>query len=493
MRSLFVCCLTLPLCATLAAGFLRTSHSSALSPRAPAVGSPSETVVAPPSVSPQFSSFSSFELVSPSHSPPPSPGFVSVSSFLSQSSHSPAPAASSPLRPLRRRAASSAEEALSPHGGRQALFAECCGSRGSTCAPIANAAAAGDLGNAAPSGKKGGVTPRVGETTAGPRPDWFHVPAPQAAARGAEESRYQQLQRQIRGLQLHTVCEEAKCPNIGECWNGGTATLILLGDTCTRGCRFCAIKTSSKPPPPDPQEPEKVADAVAKWDIDYVVMTSVDRDDMPDGGAAHFARTVQLVKKVKPSMLVECLVSDFQGMEGSVRTLAQSGLDVYAHNIETVRRLTPYVRDKRAKYDQSLRVLQAAKKFNPSVFTKSSIMVGLGETEEEVVETLRDLRAHNVDVVTLGQYLRPTKQQLGVVEYVTPEKFRRYQELAEGMGFKYVASGPLVRSSYKAGEYFMKHLIDDARKKGYGDTVKEVKLEADVGTLKGETTTFGAE
>lgn len=230
---------------------------------------------------------------------------------------------------------------------------------------------------------------------------------------------------------------------------------------------------------------------MAKWDIDYVVMTSVDRDDMPDGGAGHFARTVQLVKKAKPSMLIECLVSDFQGMEESVRTLAQSGLDVYAHNIETVRRLTPYVRDKRAKYDQSLRVLQLAKKSNPSLFTKSSIMVGLGETEEEVVQTLRDLRAHDVDVVTLGQYLRPTKQQLGVVEYVAPETFKKYQEIAEKMGFKYVASGPLVRSSYKAGEYFMKHLIDGARKNGR-EAVKQVKLEADVGTMKGTTTTFGA-
>nr|CEL68925.1 TPA: Lipoic acid synthetase, related [Neospora caninum Liverpool] len=364
------------------------------------------------------------------------------------------------------------------------LFAGCCGSQGRSCGS--------EKGAVSPqSGNKGAVIPRVGTTTAGPRPDWFHVPAPHAASRGAEESRYQQLQRQIRGLDLHTVCEEAQCPNIGECWNGGTATLILLGDTCTRGCRFCAIKTSSKPPPPDPLEPEKVADAVAKWDIDYVVMTSVDRDDMPDGGAGHFARTVQLVKKAKPSMLIECLVSDFQGMEESVRTLAQSGLDVYAHNIETVRRLTPYVRDKRAKYDQSLRVLQLAKKSNPSLFTKSSIMVGLGETEEEVVQTLRDLRAHDVDVVTLGQYLRPTKQQLGVVEYVAPETFKKYQEIAEKMGFKYVASGPLVRSSYKAGEYFMKHLIDGARKNGR-EAVKQVKLEADVGTMKGTTTTFGA-
>lgn len=169
----------------------------------------------------------------------------------------------------------------------------------------------------------------------------------------------------------------------------------------------------------------------------------------------------------------------------SVRTLAQSGLDVYAHNIETVRRLTPFVRDKRAKYDQSLQVLQLAKKLNPSLFTKSSIMVGLGETEEEVIQTFKDLRAHDVDVVTLGQYLRPTQQQLGVVEYVTPETFQKYKEIAERLGFRYVASGPLVRSSYKAGEYFMKHLIDDARKKGKVATVQDVKLEADVGNLKG--------
>ncbi|OXB70862.1 UNVERIFIED_CONTAM: hypothetical protein H355_015874 [Colinus virginianus] len=214
---------------------------------------------------------------------------------------------------------------------------------------------------------------------------------------------------------------------------------------------------------------------------------------MPDGGAAHFARTVRLLKQVKPKMLVECLVSDFQGATNAVRTLACSGLDVYAHNVETVRRLTPFVRDRRATYGQSLRVLQLAKQLNPCLYTKSSIMVGLGETEDEVIQTLRDLRAHDVDAVTFGQYLRPTKQQLGVVEYVTPQRFALYQRAAEEMGFKYVASGPLVRSSYKAGEYFMKHLVTKNRERGNGNTTRaNLKLEADVGDVKGSNEQFVA-
>ena len=305
----------------------------------------------------------------------------------------------------------------------------------------------------------------------GKRPDWFHVPAP-----GGSYTKFGELKESLKGLGLHTVCEEAKCPNIGECWNGGTATIMLLGDTCTRGCRFCAIKTSAKPPPADPLEPFKTAEALMKWNVSYIVLTSVDRDDMADGGADHFATTVKLIKRVRPTLLVECLVSDFAGDLKSVEILANSGLDVYAHNTETVQRLQRYVRDRRANYEQSLNVLKHAKLTNPKVFTKTSLMLGLGETKEEVLQAMRDMRAVNVDVLTLGkhtildanyyhyvdfegQYLRPTEHHLAVVEYITPEVFSWYCQEGERMGFKYVAAGPLVRSSYKAGEYFLEKMI----------------------------------
>ena len=244
-----------------------------------------------------------------------------------------------------------------------------------------------------------GVLPRVGaKMPDGSRPNWFRVPAP-----GGANTKFNELKKSVKKLGLHTVCEEAQCPNIGECWNGGTGTIMLLGDTCTRGCRFCAVKTSARPPPPDPFEPFKTAEALKQWNVSYIVLTSVDRDDMEDGGAEHFANTVELIKKNIPEMLVECLVSDFAGNLKSVEILATSGLEVYAHNIETVRRLQPYVRDKRAKYDQSLAVLQHAKKCNNKLFTKSSIMLGLGETQEEVIQTMRDLREIDVDVVTFGK------------------------------------------------------------------------------------------
>lgn len=288
----------------------------------------------------------------------------------------------------------------------------------------------------------------------GRRPNWFHVPAP-----GGSKTKFEELKQSIQGLGLHTVCEEAMCPNIGECWNGGTGTIMLLGDTCTRGCRFCAVKTSFKPPPPDPFEPFKTAEALSKWNVSYIVLTSVDRDDMEDGGAGHFATTVQLIKQTRPELLVECLVSDFAGDLRSVEALATSGLDVYAHNVETVRRLQVFVRDKRANYDQSLKALQHAKRFNPKLYTKTSLMLGLGETTEEVIQAMKDIRAADVDVLTLGQYLRPTEHHLSVVEYVTPEKFDWFRAEGEKLGFKYVAAGPMVRSSYKAGEYFLEKML----------------------------------
>ena len=239
---------------------------------------------------------------------------------------------------------------------------------------------------------------------------------------------------------------------------------MLLGDTCTRGCKFCAVKTAVAPAAPDPFEPFKTAEAVAAWGINYVVLTSVDRDDMPDGGAAHFANTVENIKIKKPSMLVECLVSDFAGSLDSVAILARSGLDVYAHNVETVRRLQKFVRDHRAGYEQSLSVLRHAKEVNNKLYTKTSLMLGLGETKDEVLEAMRDIRQAGVDVLTLGQYLRPTEHHLAVVEYITPAMFDFYRNQGEEMGFKYVASGPLVRSSYRAGEFFMEHMIKENKR-----------------------------
>lgn len=264
---------------------------------------------------------------------------------------------------------------------------------------------------------------------------------------------------------MHTVCEEARCPNIGECWGGGpeataTATIMLMGDTCTRGCRFCSVKTSKAPPPLDPKEPVNTATAIVAWGLDYVVLTSVDRDDLADQGSNHFAETVVELKRQKPSLLVECLTPDFRGDTACVDTIVHSGLDVFAHNIETVEELTWLVRDPRAKYHQSLDVLRHAKKSRPDVVTKSSIMLGLGETDDQVRKTMQDLRAAGVDCVTLGQYMQPTKRHLKVSEYVTPEKFAQWEEVGRELGFAYTASGPLVRSSYKAGEFFIKNLIN---------------------------------
>jgi len=303
------------------------------------------------------------------------------------------------------------------------------------------------------------VRPKVGAEMPVGRPNWFKVPAPSQRS----DSRYQKVKETLSNLKLNTVCEEAQCPNIGECWNGGTGTIMLLGDTCTRGCMFCAVNTDSKPPPPDPFEPFSTAKAVVEWGVDYIVLTSVDRDDLPDGGARHFAHTVELLKHSKPELLVECLVSDFQGDANSVAALAKCGLDVYAHNVETVERLQPFIRDARANYQQSLFTLQQAKLVVPTLYTKTSVMLGLGETDEEVIQTMKDLRAIDVDVVTFGQYLRPTERHLSVVEYVTPEKFDYFRKVGEEMGFKYVASGPMVRSSYKAGEFYLEHMIQKER------------------------------
>lgn len=295
-----------------------------------------------------------------------------------------------------------------------------------------------------------------------PKPKWLK-------AKPATSDNYKSLKSTVRELGLATVCEEARCPNIGECWGGGddataTATIMIMGDTCTRGCRFCSVKTSRKPPPLDPEEPEKVADAISKWGLDYVVLTSVDRDDLEDQGSNHFRQVVQNLKERSPSLLVEALTPDFRGELDLVENVATSGLDVYAHNVETVERLQRVVRDRRANYKQSFAVLEHVKKVNPVALTKTSLMLGLGETDEDVRQTLVDLRNIDVDVVTFGQYLQPTRKHLKVQEYVTPEKFEEWQQIAEAMDFTYVASGPLVRSSYKAGEFFLKNLLQQREK-----------------------------
>ncbi|XP_022763868.1 lipoyl synthase 1, chloroplastic-like isoform X1 [Durio zibethinus] len=291
------------------------------------------------------------------------------------------------------------------------------------------------------------------------KPEWLRQKAPQG-------QRFEEVKQSLSRLNLNTVCEEAQCPNIGECWNGGgdgiaTATIMLLGDTCTRGCRFCAVKTSRKPALPDPTEPENTAQAIASWGVDYIVLTSVDRDDLPDGGSGHFAQTVLAMKKLKPEIMVECLTSDFQGDLKAVDTLVHSGLDVFAHNIETVKRLQRIVRDPRAGYERSLSVLRHAKLSREGMITKSSIMLGLGESDDELKEALADLRAIDVDILTLGQYLQPTPLHLTVKEYVTPEKFAFWKEYGESIGFRYVASGPLVRSSYRGGELFVKTMVKE--------------------------------
>ncbi|KAJ9170997.1 hypothetical protein P3X46_019052 [Hevea brasiliensis] len=295
-----------------------------------------------------------------------------------------------------------------------------------------------------------------------PKPKWMKEAIP-----GGEK--YVQIKKKLRELKLHTVCEEAKCPNLGECWSGGetgtaTATIMILGDTCTRGCRFCNVKTSRTPPPPDPDEPVNVAEAIASWGLDYVVITSVDRDDLLDQGSGHFAQTVQKLKALKPNMLIEALVPDFRGDPGCVEKVAKSGLDVFAHNIETVEELQSVVRDRRANFKQSLDVLMMAKDHaSTGTLTKTSIMLGCGETPEQVVKTMEKVRAAGVDVMTFGQYMRPSKRHMPVSEYITPEAFEKYRTLGMEMGFRYVASGPMVRSSYKAGEFYIKSMIESDR------------------------------
>lgn len=289
------------------------------------------------------------------------------------------------------------------------------------------------------------------------KPRWLTVPA-------SGGGQFTEIRETLRDHDLHTVCEEASCPNIGECWSGkgegpGTATFMLMGDRCSRGCNFCDVATGGMDPL-DQDEPEKVASAVAEIGLDYVVLTSVDRDDLPDQGATHIARTIREIKRRDPSILVEALVPDFRGDETLVEEVLDAEPDVFAHNVETVERLQRPVRDPRAGYEQSLAVLDQAAETD--VYTKTSVMLGLGEYDDEVYRTLVDVREAGVDVVTLGQYLQPSESHLEIERYVHPHKFETWRAVAEDeLGFLYCASGPLVRSSYRAGEFFVEALLRD--------------------------------
>src|SRR3954469_15212329 len=278
--------------------------------------------------------------------------------------------------------------------------------------------------------------PQVPESTR--KPDWLKVRLPHGEG-------YERVKEIVHRTKLSTVCEEARCPNIAECWGGGTATVMLMGEVCTRACRFCHVKVGA-PPPLDPMEPENLASAVKELGLEYIVVTSVNRDDRPDGGASHFAAAIRALKRESPKTTVEVLIPDFQGVEASLTTVAEARPHVVAHNIETVERLTPRVRDRRAAYRQSLKVLEYLKGRPEKLYTKTSIMLGLGETEDELKQTFQDLREHGVDVLTLGQYLQPSQYHLRVERFVSPAEFEKHKTVAEQFGFLYVASGPLVRS-----------------------------------------------
>jgi len=280
-----------------------------------------------------------------------------------------------------------------------------------------------------------------------PKPEWLKVKLPHG-------EQYERVKAKVDGLALNTVCKEANCPNLAECWGAGTATIMILGDTCTRGCRFCNVKTGNPKGIVDWMEPVRVAEAVRDMGWKYLVVTAVDRDDLPDGGALIFANTVREIHARVPGSRVEVLSGDYRGDIDALNIVLDAAPDVFAHNLETVRRLTPRVRDKRAKYDQSLAVLEHAKQRAPQRFTKTSIMVGLGETDEEVEQVMDDARSVGVDIFTIGQYLQPTKKHLPVDTFVTPEKFAQYARLGRSKGFHQVVSSPLSRSSYHAEQAF---------------------------------------
>ncbi|MEM8767134.1 MAG: lipoyl synthase [Pseudomonadota bacterium] len=290
---------------------------------------------------------------------------------------------------------------------------------------------------------KDGVKRRQDPTPSDRKPPWLRVRIPSGG-------KYETVRRTVAEHRLATVCEESHCPNIGECWSAGTATIMLMGAVCTRACQFCSVDTGNPKGWLDPGEPAGAARSVALMGLKYVVITSVDRDDLADGGAAHYAACIRAIKSRNPATAVEALTPDFSGDADAVRTVATAGLDVFAQNLETVERLTHPVRDPRAGYQQTLDVLRMAKDFAPEILTKSSLMLGLGETDAEIYQAMDDLRAHDVDVLTLGQYLRPTVNHLPVERWVPPEAFEAYRAEGLSRGFREVAAGPLVRSSYRA-------------------------------------------
>ena len=289
------------------------------------------------------------------------------------------------------------------------------------------------------------------------RPEWMKVRAPSA------DSRYYEVKGLMREGGLVTICEEARCPNIGECWGRGTATFQILGDTCTRACRYCYVHSGKPDAPPDPLEPLRLAQAAAQMQLSHVVVTSVDRDDLPDRGAAHYAATIRAIRRKLPDADVEILTPDFLGVEeDSLATVLAARPDVFGHNIETVRRLHPHMRGAKASYEKALWLLRRVKEIaDYRVLTKSGVIVGLGETNEEVVETMCDLREHGVDVVTIGQYLQPSPKHASIDRWVHPDEFRWFREQGEALGFGSVFSGPLVRSSYRADE--QRHAAETGR------------------------------
>jgi lipoic acid synthetase len=292
-------------------------------------------------------------------------------------------------------------------------------------------------------------------------PAWLKIRPPTT-------QQYAWIRTAVASQSLHTVCQEAHCPNMAECWSAGTATFMVLGDTCTRGCRFCAVRTAAKGTAVDPFEPHKLAATVRAMNLNYVVITSVDRDELPDQGATHFAQCVRAIKKENPKTIVEVLTPDFRGEADLVRIVAESGCEVFGHNLETVERLQGTVRDRRAGYAQSLAVLRAAKEANPEVYTKSALMMGLGEKEDEVLAAFDHLLENGVSLLSLGQYLRPSGQHVAVAEYVPPAVFDRYREAALGKGFLFCTAGPLVRSSYRAGEFFMQKQLLAGKNPAFG-------------------------
>ncbi|MFX0014245.1 MAG: lipoyl synthase [Promethearchaeota archaeon] len=286
------------------------------------------------------------------------------------------------------------------------------------------------------------------------KPKWIKAKLP-------SEKEFGNIRRLLRKQNLHTICEEAFCPNCTECWESGTATFLLMGPFCTRSCKFCNVQTRNPHQSLDPKEPENLARAVEELGLKYVVLTSVTRDDLIDGGSEHLSRCIRSIKRKNPNIIIEILIPDFQGNLTALQRLIESNPNVVGHNIETTEVLTPRVRDKKASFNQSIQILKHIKKLNPHILTKSSIILGFGETDDQILSTLEELRRVKVDIVTLGQYLQPSRRQLDVVEFLKPEKFDFWKNKALEMGFLYVVSGPLVRSSYCAGEFYSKKVLNE--------------------------------